>query len=617
MTTRWGLTRRWVRLLPLLCAVGTTVATGVSAEDGPSAAQPAAENVEVTRDAPAAPDAPAEKESLSLSTRQDAVALRYQRFEATLLQLAEYLRRTDPDRAELLFRALGKSKESRLPDQFSELVRMLDRGQLGDAIDNQEAVTQQLKLILALLQSEDRQSDLAAEQARIQALIRDVDKLISRQVDARSLTERGAPAEEASRGQKKVVEQTQEVLKQIDEHDGRSEDASEKDSEGTGDPSKDPQKPTGGESPKDADRPKDRPEQSGDEPETPPSGEKPSDDSPNPSDLGKSGEKPSPGGPSQRPSKPSEGAPKGGDSPMEPGDSSQQDPGQQESGQQDPGQQDAGRPRDETPGRKELSQAREAMEKAIRELEQKKADAASDRQDEALSELQKAKEQLEEILRQLREEEQELVLAALEARFREMLARQVNIYNGTVGLAAIPAAERTDRQRTRAIELARLQDEVALMAAKALTLLKEEGSSVAFPEAVIQLRQDMQTSSRRLERVEVDELTQGIQKDIVEALEEILDSLQKELEKAKDRQQPQGQQAQQQSQEPALVDGLSELKMLRSLQYRINRRTKQLGRLVEGEQARDPDVLQQLRQLSARQAKLQQTTYDLATGRNQ
>ena len=57
--------------------------------------------------------------------------------------------------------------------------------------------------------------------------------------------------------------------------------------------------------------------------------------------------------------------------------------------------------------------------------------------------------------------------------------------------------------------------------------------------------------------------------------------------------------------------------MLRSLQYRVNRRTKQMGRLVDGEQAQDPDVLQQLRELSSRQAKIQRTADDLASGRNQ
>ena len=72
-----------------------------------------------------------------------------------------------------------------------------------------------------------------------------------------------------------------------------------------------------------------------------------------------------------------------------------------------------------------------------------------------------------------------------------------------------------------------------------------------------------------------------------------------------------------QLQKQGLVNKLAELKMLRSLQFRVNRRTKQLGRLVDGEQATESDVVGQLKQLSERQSKVQRATYDLSTGKNQ
>ena len=65
-----------------------------------------------------------------------------------------------------------------------------------------------------------------------------------------------------------------------------------------------------------------------------------------------------------------------------------------------------------------------------------------------------------------------------------------------------------------------------------------------------------------------------------------------------------------------LVDKLAELKMLRSLQHRINRRTKRLGRMIDGEQAQKPDVVTQLQELSNRQGRVQDATYDLVTGKN-
>jgi hypothetical protein len=603
--------------------------------------EPAADPVAATPESTTAvaTDAPP-----SLATRQELLALRFQRFETTLLQLADYLRKTDPDRAELLIRALGKSKEARIHDQFSEVVGQLETGQLGDAIGGQEAIAEQMALLLTLLQSEDRQNELLAEQQRIAGLIRDVDKLISKQTDARALTERQGAGEPSSREQSKVADkiQKQDAEKAAKEGTAGKADSpgesgkpnetpslgepalgdapkpgsAKPPSEGAGQPAPDkpaPDKPAGDmpkeDMPKDG-MPKD-PTQSGENPaEKPPMDESPPSEGggksspPSDAQAPPSQSKSSPGKPSE--SQPQEGQPPmGEESPMEDGATPQED---QESSPSD-------RPK-QTAGREELQQARKQMERAIEELKDKQAAAASDRQDQALAELQKAKEKLEEILRQLREEEQELLLAALEARFRDMLARQINVHNGTLGLAAIPEDQRTDRQRSRSIELARAQDEVALLAAKALTLLKEEGSSIAFPEAVVQIQNDMLTSARRLERVDVGELTQSIQKDVIESLEEILDSLQKEMEKAKNKPPP-GQQPPGESGDPALVDAIAELKMLRSLQYRVNRRTKQLGRMVDGEQADDPDLLGQLRELSARQAKIQQTTDDLATGRNQ
>ncbi|MBC8113934.1 MAG: hypothetical protein H7062_06130, partial [Candidatus Saccharimonas sp.] len=277
---------------------------------------------------------------------------------------------------------------------------------------------------------------------------------------------------------------------------------------------------------------------------------------------------------------------------------------------------DAKKP-DKTPGRDEVEKAKQEMERAIEELKKSRNARASDKQDQALAELLKAKEKLEEILRQLREEERAMVLAALEARFRDMLLKQEAVNNGTLGIHAVPIDKRSDRHRNRAVELARNEDEISLLAAKALTLLKEEGSSVAFPEAVEQIRDDMLTVARRLERTDVGEITQNIEADIVESLREILEAMQKELEKLKDQKQQQQQQQQEEKKPSRLVNKLAELKMLRSLQYRVNRRTKQMGRLVDGEQALDADVVSQLRQLSERQAKVQRATHDLATGKNE
>jgi len=599
-----------------------------------------------------------------LATSQEAITMRYRRFEETLHQLADYLRKSDPQRAELLVRAVGKSKEGRVHELLKDLTDVLKKDQLGDAIEREEQVIVQMQTVLELLMSEARQDEIEKERARIKDLIKDVDKLIARQTDARVSTERGGNPEDLQKQQKQVADGAQKLVQKIDRQDavkkaekqkssGSEAEDKPKSDEKDGAPDKD-SKPKDSENnsdsngdkpaddadksgsskegdPKEASKPQDKGEdqdkdkQSGKDSKSDKHDPK-SDQSKDAKDQPKDGDpkQAQPGESKDNPdSKPQSGKPKKGKPQKgQPQDKSQEKPQDKPPSDQpeDEQEQDESPPKQEkTPGRDDVEKAQKEMDRAIEELKKKRNTKASDRQDQALADLMKAREKLEEILRQLREEERAMVLATLEARFRDMLQQQETVNIGTLGIHAIPADKRTDRHRNRSVELARNEDAIALLAAKALTLLKEEGSSVAFPEAVEQIRDDMLTIARRLERADVGEITQNIEQDVIESLKEILEALQKELEKLKDEQQKKQQQKQQQQEQPPppLVNKLAELKMLRSLQYRVNRRTKQMGRLVDGEQALDVDVVSQLRQLSDRQAKVQKATHDLATGKNE
>ena len=648
--------------------------------------------------APVDPDAPP-----SLSATQEAIEMRYRRFEGTLEQLSDYLRKTDTTRAELLLRAIGKSKQGRITDQFKSLTELLKKDQLGDAVERQELVVAELQSLLELLMSEARKDDLEQEKKRVQDLIKDVNKLIGRETDARANTERGANPTDLQNQQKEVSDATQKLVDKIRSQDaakkaGKSGSESEKKADKPGDKSgdkkseendtapddknaddknpEDPETPDkegseedpkegeqpsstqkngkpskgsgkskdqqGQKKPADAGNPSDKDEEPKPEEGKDDSADDKSDkdeESPKPDDAeqskdeqekppegkpqaGKQGKpksgKPKSGEPQQgkpQEGKPQEGESQEGESPPEGQDQQDQQDQQSESPESESGSQ---KKPEKTAGREEVERARQEMDRAIEELKRNNRKGASDKQDKAIAELMKAKEKLEEILRQLCEEEREMVLAQLEARFRDMLQKQETVNNATLAIHAVPVDNRTDRHRNRSVELARNEEEISLLAAKALTLLKEEGSSVAFPEAVEQIRDDMLTVARRLERVDVAEITQNIEEDIVEGLREIIEALQKEIEKAKDKkQQEQQQQQQQQEGQKELVNKLAELKMLRSLQYRVNRRTKQLGRMVDGEQALEADILNQLKQLSDRQSKVQRATYDLSTGKNQ
>ena len=555
-----------------------------------------------------AEDDPAPKKELPLEIGQQAVLSRFDRFEKELVQMAEQLRKADPERAELLFRTHSKSQQERVIGQMRMIHELLadQNPQFGDSIQRQEQLVASLVSLLDLLQSENRISEIEAERARVKELLKNVNKMIGKEKDVRATTERGADPSKSAKDQEGVAKDADELIEQIRQQDAKkqaelesnkptSENGAEKsDVEDT--EAKNPSAPKDGDS----------------EPKDPKSSD-PKDGASKPGEP-KEGE-PKDGEPSK--GEPSKGEPKDSESPDgDPKDGQNPPKGQPENGQpqsNEPGEQ---KDQQQTPGREDLEEAKQEMEKAIQELKEKKdRGKASRHQDEAIRQLREAKEKLEEILRQLREEEKSLTLASLESRFRKMLSMQLLVYQETLRLDKESEGQ-GENLIARGKQLATQEEEILQEVDKALVVLREEGSSVAFPEAVEAIREDAASIVELLDQGKAGELTQTLEQAVIEAIEEMVDALQKEMEKKKDEEQQQGEQQQGQPQDKPLVDALSELKMLRSLQLRINRRTRQLGRMIEGDQAAEPLLLKQLKTLSGRQSRIQRATYDLSTGRN-
>lgn len=257
------------------------------------------------------------------------------------------------------------------------------------------------------------------------------------------------------------------------------------------------------------------------------------------------------------------------------------------------------------------------MEEAQKRLDEAKRKQAFEEQEKALQELEQAKAELEEILRQLREEEIQRLLAALEARFRQILKMERLIYARTVELEG---TTRKDRPQEHALESSRLgikQGQIVLEVDKALLLLKEDGTSIALPEAVRELRDDMQETSDRLGGAKTGEITQQIEQDILAALEEILEALKKAREDSEQRQQDAEDGQSGMPADPPLVEKLAELKMIRALQLRVNRRTDRYAKLIEAERTNDPDLLDALRNLAERQERIFRITRDIEMGKNE
>ncbi|MEM8680362.1 MAG: hypothetical protein AAGF97_13520 [Planctomycetota bacterium] len=259
-----------------------------------------------------------------------------------------------------------------------------------------------------------------------------------------------------------------------------------------------------------------------------------------------------------------------------------------------------------------MEEAQEALEEAQR------ADAV-EKQQEASKKLAEAKAELEEILRQMREEEIERTLAQLEARFQKMLEMQLRVNERTLQL------DKLSDDRVKEIEASKLsfqEKRIVVEADKALTLLREEGSSIAFPETVGQMRGDMEQVVERLAQTRVGVITQGIEDDIVQSLEEMIQAMQTAQQEQEDRKnQPPGSGGNPSQEDQPLVDALAELRMIRALQLRINKRTSRYAQMLDdlddpAGQANDEELVEALQGLGERELRVQQITRDLSLGKN-
>src|SRR5262249_46187601 len=274
------------------------------------------------------------------------------------------------------------------------------------------------------------------------------------------------------------------------------------------------------------------------------------------------------------------------------------------------------------PGNKQIEDALPYQKEAKNQIEKKNNPNAAPQQEKALDKLEEARKKLEEILKQLREEEIERLLAQLQARCEYMLQMQKAVYEGTVrldktiGEHADKKATRPDEQRSQ--QLADQEGVILQEAIRARELIVSEGSAVAFAEVFNGLIDDVKLVQKNLNKTDVALFTQKVERDIIDTLIEMIEALKKAQQEMKQQQGQPGQPGQPPpNQQQKLIDLLAELKMIRSMQVRVNKRTEDYGKLYPGEQAKDPEIQKQLRDLGDRQEKLKKIAHDIAAGKNQ
>jgi len=248
-----------------------------------------------------------------------------------------------------------------------------------------------------------------------------------------------------------------------------------------------------------------------------------------------------------------------------------------------PGGEDGGEP---TPGQGQVEGAKRAMQRASRNLRSKSAKGANSDQKEAVDRLKKAQEQLEEALRQLREEEQLMLLDAIRRRLEKMLREQVTIRTNTIALnLRIKDTLKANRKPARADvdrgrQLGEGESGIAAEAEKLIEIMREEGSTVVIPDVLEDMRADLDLLAKRLAALKTGEYTQGNQTDIINTLKELIEVIKEEQERKQGGGGGGGgDDPQEGDQDDNLLPNSAELKMLRSLQVRVNKRTQRFERL--------------------------------------
>ena len=570
------------------------------------------------------PSGPASTSRTTLSDRQTSVAARFEKLQELLLRLAEMEAVENPERAALLRRAARQSSDQFILEKLKTASESLETEEFQKAVENQEAAAKELGSLLTLLMSEDRSERIRAEKDRVQQMVKDLKRTLNNQRSVRARTENGADLEQLEKEQKSVTERGKELSEQMEagesedletespaatEQESGEQENSESSSDSESSSNSDTQTEQGEENQgktqeTDSERGENYPEES----ETDPNAEKNASNEQSEENASNEGSE--------------QNASESNPSESNPSESNPSESSQSESSQSNPDQSSQAQP-PQTPeqqAQQQLEQAIEKMQNAEKALEEAKREEATEQQRQAEEELREAIDELEKILRQLREEEMQRELAKLEARLKKMATMQAKLLDDTITLASTPPSQRNRQTDLKAGKLAFEEKKITLEADRAMLLLREEGSSVAFPEVVGQIREDTIRVSELLNETKIDTIAQGIQQDILAALEEMITSLQKaqrDLEQQRQQEQPPGSPPPSGQGEQPLVEAIAELKLIRTMQVRIQGTTNRYADLMNEGNRSIEEVLPLLRDLAERQDRLDQITRDIALERNQ
>jgi hypothetical protein len=586
----------------------------------------------------------------------------------------------DQERAKTLRAVLKLAEEKGVDTLFKQLLEGLDHkspnsNDVKSLVGKDDKLIAALEEILKTLETEDEASRIRRQINDLKELIKEVERIKREQENLRARTEnQRADAEKIAKEQNNLAKQTQDVANKVGGKDPKKDpngNANPKDDKSEPKPETKPgesspeAKPDTQENKSNNKAPSDNPSSPMGEPKPSPKGgmeagsskESPK-DGPMAGDP-KSGEpKPMAGSPMDPKSgepkpmagdskaqgdgkgdmKPSEGKPGGEGKPMtgQPSPPSGGQPsaskpssGSPSSGQPSSGQPSSSPPKPNDQAQEDIQQAVPQQQGAEQDLKKNDRDNASKKEDKAIESLERALKELEKRLKQLREKELAKLLGNLEERVNRMLRMQQEVYETTKNIDRI--VKKNNNQKSSA-ELQKSQIEadkesvIIAEAEKALKLMEGEGSAVVFAGVLNQVKGDMEAVYKRLQEGRVDgrnkadqaEGTQLIEEDIIEQLIMMKEALKKAKQDLENQQnKPPSPSDSNSKPNQKLIDLINELKLIKSLQEQVNKRTISYSKQDPGEQAKDQLIQGELKQLSDRQKVLQEMLHKIATEANQ
>jgi hypothetical protein len=498
-----------------------------------------------------------------LTKKQRSIAERYSQLEQVLFRISEVTAQTDPKRAALLKKVLLISKDKLLSVQMDNLVRLLENRRFTDSLSGQESVEKELQELLRILENENRIQQRDAEKDKIKQFLRDLEEIIHQEksLEAKTTQREGERLTPLEKEQQEIRLRSQTLREQM------------KEQETSATPQKDSQ------------------------------------NNPQENSLND---------PQSNPEEKTDNKPENTNENKENKESQSKDNQNKDEKEQNT---------NDSPQQKAMRNALDRMKEAEQKLKKSEKSGAVEEQEEAVAQLQRVKAELEKILRQIREEELMQTLEKLESRFQRMLKIVQGIRRKTETLS--DDLKRTDDSNRRQVEiqasqLSGEQQEVIGDADAALVLLREDGTAQAMTESLLQARFDMSEVQQRLKSVKLDTATMETEDSIIAAIQEMLDAVKEAIKEAEKRkqepQEPQNGEGGQEDKEP-LIKLLSELKMIRSMQQRVNDRTGRYDLFLE-ELKKEPNAdFESLRQkvveLTRQQNRVSRILHDIKVGKTQ